>query len=252
MTTGHSRKIRFRSGGHLSVYLEDVSWMQFDADERALMSAMMDAIHAYEQRRRDASSDGTQLVEEIAVDPGGEARPDGLRAEDSSLPDSGAGRSPQGAPQDHPVAVAGRLEITLATFELRCLNEIAHMQTLISPDNALITLLCDAVRVKRELVALYESGAPPAPGWQPIETAPKNGLLVLLSGENRVVLSGFFDDGRWMQDGTGHTIYGSTHWMRWPAPPGAEAPAAARAEQKEKDLARGPDHGCAPKPGTTA
>lgn len=144
-----------------------------------------------------------------------------------------AGRSPQGAPQDHPVAVAGRLEITLATFEHRCLNEIASMQTLISPDNALIALLCDAVRVKRELVALYESGAPPAPGWQPIDTMPADGSYVLVvSPAHGLVIGAHVIGDVWHLVGVGTVTSGSerpTHWMELPSPPGAEAPAATRA-----------------------
>lgn len=46
--------------------------------------------------------------------------------------------------------VAGGLEGNLATFERRCLLQLKEEQEKILPNNALIAVLCDAVRVKRE------------------------------------------------------------------------------------------------------
>jgi hypothetical protein len=74
------------------------------------------------------------------------------------------------------------------------------------------------VALMEQVIAIVAAAAPPQ-GWQPIATAPKDGLLVLLTGENHVVLSGFYGDGRWQQDGTGHTVYGPQFWMPLPAPP---------------------------------
>jgi hypothetical protein len=57
--------------------------------------------------------------------------------------------------QERPVvAVAGRMERTLAEFEGACLVHLDDEQRRATPDNALIALLCDAVRLKREHVEL--------------------------------------------------------------------------------------------------
>jgi hypothetical protein len=53
-------------------------------------------------------------------------------------------------------AVAGRPETTPADFEQRCTQLIADEQAKVSPDNALIAVLCDAVRVNRIRVALED------------------------------------------------------------------------------------------------
>ncbi len=54
--SGESRKIQLRGGGSLSVRLEGVpSWRHFGEDERVLMSAIIDVMHVYEQKRRDES-----------------------------------------------------------------------------------------------------------------------------------------------------------------------------------------------------
>lgn len=52
------------------------------------------------------------------------------------------------------VAVAGEsMERTLADFERACLAHLEGAQEELNPDNALIALLCDAVRLKREYTA---------------------------------------------------------------------------------------------------
>jgi hypothetical protein len=61
----------------------------------------------------------------------------------SPLPASAAGRAPD-------VAVAGRMERTIADFERACLVHLADEQRRPNPDNALIAVLCDAVRLSRE------------------------------------------------------------------------------------------------------
>ena len=49
-------------------------------------------------------------------------------------------------------SVAGRLDISIAEFEKRCLVHIRDEQEKIMPDNALIDTLCNAVRLCREYV----------------------------------------------------------------------------------------------------
>lgn len=51
------------------------------------------------------------------------------------------------------VAVAGRLNRTIADFERSCIVHIDEEQRCANPDNALIATLCDAVRLAREYVA---------------------------------------------------------------------------------------------------
>jgi hypothetical protein len=75
-------------------------------------------------------------------------------------------------PANMKVAVAGRMETTIATFQQRCDRLLADEQQKIAPDNALIAVLCDAVRLAREYVELATKpigGTPePAPAtWQP-------------------------------------------------------------------------------------
>jgi hypothetical protein len=49
--------------------------------------------------------------------------------------------------------VAGRcIEGTIADFERRCLVHLEEEQRMPFPDNALIAVLCDAVRLSREYV----------------------------------------------------------------------------------------------------
>lgn len=69
--------------------------------------------------------------------------------------------------------------------------------------------------------------------WQPIETAPKGGDHILLSGTQEphagihfhgpVVFSGYWDrvDGSWCSTGSTWTgpFYQATHWMPLPEPP---------------------------------
>lgn len=61
------------------------------------------------------------------------------------------------------VSVAGRLDRSLADFERACLVHLDEEQHRASPDNALIGLLCDAVRLARERVDL-RLASPAAPG----------------------------------------------------------------------------------------
>ncbi len=68
----------------------------------------------------------------------------------------------------------------------------------------------------------FKRHAPPPQAeepWQPIATAPRNGILVLLTGQNGVVLTGFFKEGRWQTEYVFHTIYDPTRWMPMPNAP---------------------------------
>jgi len=49
-----------------------------------------------------------------------------------------------------PLVEGRRLDCTNALFEHRCLVYLDHEQRKIAPDNGLIALLCDAVRLVRE------------------------------------------------------------------------------------------------------
>lgn len=53
-----------------------------------------------------------------------------------------------------PVVGGDRLMTSLDDFEHRCLVHLREEQLRVSPDNGLIALLCDAVRLAREHVAV--------------------------------------------------------------------------------------------------
>jgi len=60
--------------------------------------------------------------------------------------------------------------------------------------------------------------------WQPIETAPKNGMRILLGGKLKVGSGHFWDNKskqhprkRWVWDG--YPKIEPTHWMPLPSPP---------------------------------
>jgi hypothetical protein len=67
--SGESRTIELRGGGSLAVKLVGVSWMHFGEDERALFSAIADAMHTYEQKRREEAT-SADAVDPSAADPG--------------------------------------------------------------------------------------------------------------------------------------------------------------------------------------
>jgi len=67
-----------------------------------------------------------------------------------------AGRAER--PHWQPVSVAGPFARTYADFERSCLVHIDEEQRRANPDNALIALLCDAVRLTREVAPPLVSG----------------------------------------------------------------------------------------------
>jgi len=76
---------------------------------------------------------------------------------------------------------------------------------------------------------LAEVADPPptkAEGWQPIETAPKDGTVVLLAGCRKPVAAAWLEDeiDWWHVDDNKRGPFalrgpGPTHWMPMPAPP---------------------------------
>lgn len=78
-----------------------------------------------------------------------------------------------------------------------------------------------------KLIDRLATPAPPSPesgqdGWQPIETAPKDGTWILIWGEQwsgaPIPDVGHWDDDDWRDDE--HTVLAfATHWMPLPAPP---------------------------------
>jgi len=63
-------------------------------------------------------------------------------------------------------------------------------------------------------------------GWQPIETAPRDGAFVLAFGEHNgaladcsiAIIQWWDDAGGWFSDGREYT-FSPTHWMPLPEPP---------------------------------
>ncbi len=81
-----------------------------------------------------------------------------------------------------------------------------------------------------EVVRLYSAPAAPAPAWQPIETAPKNCVDVLLNIPGRQPVVAAFYRGGWAPvDLGGNHLRGTpTHWMPLP-----EAPAIAASKESK-------------------
>ena len=87
--------------------------------------------------------------------------------------------------------------------------------------------------------------------WQPIETAPKDGTVVLLAGCRKPVAAAWLEDeiDYWHVDDNKRGPFalrgpGPTHWMPFPAPPestqrrGKRLPAHADARRCTKDCRR--------------
>lgn len=65
--SSQSREVGLRGGGYLTVWLVGASWMQFGAEERALMSTIADAMHLYEQQRRREEPPSVGAVDPVAA-----------------------------------------------------------------------------------------------------------------------------------------------------------------------------------------
>jgi hypothetical protein len=68
------------------------------------------------------------------------------------------------------------------------------------------------------LTAITDAGYRIVPGWQPIETAPKDGTLVLLYLPDGLMACRRWQDNHWR----GWDSEDATHWMPLPAAPGDE------------------------------
>lgn len=61
--------------------------------------------------------------------------------------------------------------------------------------------------------------------WQPIETAPKDGIDIIVSDSGELVSVAFWDkdEGKWLDsmnhNGYDHATRNPTHWMPLPEPP---------------------------------
>lgn len=75
---------------------------------------------------------------------------------------------------------------------------------------------------------LQKSQAPAvAHGWQPIETAPKDGSLVLTWREHTtrpLITRWDWVYGEWENDDSGFHVHNITHWMPLPSAPGFDVP----------------------------
>lgn len=155
-------------------------------------------------------------------------------------------------PGVHPISeVAGdTLPTSLWDFENRCKVWLDSEQAKPSPCNALINLICDAVRLARENERMTKArpAPPPVPEWQPIETAPTddgsccivavpnyNNKAIknppMLIGEAHLVVRsyaygtdvGWFWAGEEPTDSHGPGMIFPTHWMPLPSPPTKES-----------------------------
>lgn len=86
---------------------------------------------------------------------------------------------------------------------------------------------------------LAERGLVIVPGWQPIETAPRDGTDVLFfdpnTEEGGSVMLGRYEDGEWFDHSRDSFNRTPTHWMPLPPPP--EGARDAYTSQSEADHA---------------
>ena len=74
---------------------------------------------------------------------------------------------------------------------------------------------------EREMNHLLTQELAEVRGWQPIDTAPKNGsnfLVYLPKAKKRSFAAAYYQDGRYLHDRAGNSIVAS-HWMPLPACP---------------------------------
>jgi hypothetical protein len=104
--------------------------------------------------------------------------------------------------------------------------------------------VCPACPMEPDQPLPSEQGAL-LPGWQPIETAPKDGTIIL-AGHETSVFDAYWDEreGGWADGATcGYDddliTYSPTHWIPLPAPPSLPADGAAIASTTDASQASG-------------
>lgn len=140
------------------------------------------------------------------------------------------------------------MDRSIADFQRSCEAHIEEEQRKPNPDTALIALLCDAVRCSRELTVLATKmdavdpsnhhnalacpycnpdgalvrASQPSEGWQPIETAVEEDVL-LVYDEGYIGKAMLTADRRWLdvECGRDDAFFDPppTHWQPLPAPP---------------------------------
>lgn len=106
------------------------------------------------------------------------------------------------------------VEFNLRTFARKVLAEAAPPAP--KPSELLREKAQMEGMVASGFYAVDEEVAPPAPRWQPIATAPRDGTRIIVAWANGAVESAQFwtRDGKW----NGHSRTNPTHWMPLPAP----------------------------------
>lgn len=127
-------------------------------------------------------------------------------------------------PERPTVVAGGYMDRSIADFQRACETWILREQESEFSDNALIALLCDAVRCSRELAACAANYAKvdPPQAWKPIDSAPKDGtaILVVEPKNDQQLRCAFWQDHwkMWLSV-PGRIHVRPTHWMPLPAPP---------------------------------
>jgi len=73
-------------------------------------------------------------------------------------------------------------------------------------------------RWRRSIIAAWNRRAS---GWQPIETAPRDAMLLLCHTEDTAPLIGYWGWGAWRENNGKGTVLRPTHWQPLPAAPEA-------------------------------
>lgn len=79
----------------------------------------------------------------------------------------------------------------------------------------------DAYAVARAALSEAKAG-----GWQPIETAPRDGtrFIAWRKYSTRPLIARYWKDFGWFEDEDGLHLYNLTHWQPLPAPPAQKDP----------------------------
>lgn len=121
----------------------------------------------------------------------------------------------------------GKLEVTIRKPEGKTAAEVLGEQK-----ETIAALEAERDELRRGLRVVTEAAAEqPAPRWQPIETAPKDGAEILAWYTKRPfwsvrVVRYDYEDASWSTCGP-LPLRQPTHWQPLPTPPGAEHPASA-------------------------